>query len=308
MLTDKDYIMLSLETNLFFLRISKEHMIFAAASLSPRDRAVGTKLLKMKDSIEELLSEAVEMSDRLISQEVLASDELVTDFTLAAEMKTQYLTGIPINTDITRRELEIRAEKKGMRMDGLMEEIAELNKNAMLLTKAAIDFKKEMLKNLKQCKAFSYTYPSMLEHVIEESEHYYSLLEKLEKRDAIDSPREMAEEEANWNHLMEEHSEFIRGYLDPKEKKLIKKADSFAEEFEKLVEKAESAVADTGMLPQVTRESRKSVTEIRNFKVQATMGILKCEIESLIPPLLSDHVTREANHFLRLLKSFRNAE
>lgn len=308
MLADKDYIRLSLEVNLFFLRISKEHMIFAAASLSPRDRAVGTKLLKMKDHIEELLSEAVEMSDRLISQEALAADELVTDYTLAAEMKTQFLTGISINTDITRRELEIRAEKKGLRMDELLTEITVLNKNAKLLIKAAIDFLKEMLKNTKQCKAFSYTYPSMQEHVIEESEYYYSLLEKLEKRDIIYSAGEMAEEEAQWNHIMEEHSEFIRGYLDPKEKKLIKKADSFAEEFEKLVEKAEAAEADPGMLPEVTRESRKSVTELRNFKVQATVGILKCEIESLIPPLLSDHVTREANHFLRLLKSFRNAD
>ncbi len=308
MLTDKEYIKLSIETNLFFLRISKEHMIFAAASLSPRDRSVAAKLLKMKDSIEELLSEAVEMADRLISQEVLASDELVTDYTLAAEMKTQFLTGIPIDIDITRRELEIRAEKQGMRMDGLLMEIAGLNRNAMLLTKAAIDILKAMRNNVKQCKAFSYTYPSMQEHVIEESEYYYSLLEKLEKRDIIDSLREMAKVEANWNHLMKEHSEFIRGYLDPKEKKLIKKADSFAEEFEKLVEKAEAAAADPGKLPEVTRESRKSVTEIRNFKTEGTVGILKCEIESLIPPLLADHVTREANHFLRLLKSFRNAE
>jgi len=307
-LSDKDYVRLSLETNLFFLRISKEHMIFAAASLPPKERAVTAKLLKMKNSTEELLSDAVKMSDRLISQEVLASDELVTDYTLAAEMKTQYLTGLPINTDITRRELEIRMEKKSMRMDGLQEKIAGLNKNAMLLTKAAIEFMKAMLKNIKQCKSFSYTYPSMLEHVIEESEYYYSLLEKLEKGDMIDSAREMAEEEVNWNHIMKEHSEFIRGYLDPKEKKLIMKAEEFAEQFEKLVERAEIAVTDPAMLPEITRESKKSVTEIRNFKVQGTVGILKCEIESLIPPLLADHVTREANHFLRLLKSFRNSD
>lgn len=44
--------------------------------------------------------------------------------------------------------------------------------------------------------------------------------------------------------------------------------------------------------------------KLRNFKVQWTEGILKCKIKSLIPPLLADHVTREANHYLRLLKSF----
>lgn len=304
MLSDKDYIRLSLETNLFFLRISKEHMIFAAASLPPRDRAVAAKMLHMKNSLEELLSEAVEMADRVISHEVLASDELVTDYTLAAEMKTQYLTGIPINTDITRRELEIRAEKRDMRLEGLLTETMELNRSAMALTKAAIEFKRTLLKSIKECKAFSYTYPSMLEHVIEESEYYYALLKKLEKRDTIDSLKEIAEEELNWNHLMEEHSQFIRGYLDPREEKLIRKADSFAGEFEKLVEKSEAAAGNPGILPELTRESLKHVAELRNFKTQGTIGILKCEIESLIPPLLSDHVTREANHFLRLLKTF----
>jgi hypothetical protein len=307
-LSDKEYARLSLEANLFFLRISKEHMIFAAASLPPRDRVVANKMVQMKNNFEELLSDTVEMADRAVSHEVLASDELITDFTLAAEMKTQYLTGIPINTDITRRELEIRAEKKSRGMDELKEEVAELNRKAMALTKSAIEFKTMLLRNIEACKAFSYTYPTMLHHVIEESKYYLALLERLEKRDAIDSVKEVIEEEINWNHLMEEHSKFIRGYLDPEEEKLFEKANSFAEELDKLQKKIEMTAGNPGMLPEVTRESLKKVTELRNFKVQGTMGILKCEIKSLISPLLADHVTREANHYLRLLKAFEKID
>ncbi len=304
MLSEKDYIRLSLEANLFFLRIAKEHLIFAAASLTPRDRAAASKMLVMKSDFEELLSEAVEMADRMVSHEVLASDELITDFTLAAEMKTQFLTGIPINTELTKRELEIRAEKKSRHTEELKKEITGLNCKAEALTKAAIAFKTTLLKNIKACKAFSYTYPSMLEHIIEEEEYYVALLQKLEKRDTVDSVREIIEEEINWNHLMEEHSEFIRGYLDPREETLFRKADSFAGEFDRLVDKAEMTRNKPDMLPEVTRESLKKVTELRNFKSQGTMGILNCEIEALIPPLLSDHVTREANHYIRLLKAF----
>lgn len=303
-LSDKDYIRLSLETNLFFLRVTKEHIIFASVSLPPRDRAVVNKMLLMKTSFEELLSEAVEMADMVVSQEVLASDELITDFTLAAEMKTQYLTGIPINTDLTRRELAIRAEKKSGRMGELQEAVSVLNKKAMSLAKAAVALKTALQKKISECKAFSYIYPSMLEHVIEEEQYYIKQLEKLEKRDTIDSVKEIIEEEINWNHLMEEHSKFIRGYLDPEEEKLLAKANNFAEEFDRLLEKTEMAENNPDMLPEVTRESQKDVTELRNFKSQGTMGILKCEIKSLIPPLLSDHVTREANHYLRLLKAF----
>lgn len=304
MLSDKEYIRLSLEANLFFLRISKEHMIFAAASLPPRDRTVANKMLFMKKGFEDLLSEAVDMADRSISHEVLAADELVTDLTLAAEMKTQYLTGIPINTAITGKELELRAGGKNRSKGELPVEVSKLNKKAMALIKAAIDFKKTLLKSVDECKAFSYTYPTMLHHVIEESEYYLRLLEKLEMRDAIDSFKEIIEEEITWNDLMEEHSKFIRGYLDPSEEKLFRKADSFAEEFERLLQKTESAANKPDMLPEVTEESLKEVTDLRNFKSQGTMGILKCEIRSVIPPLLSDHVTREANHYIRMLKAF----
>lgn len=304
MLSDKEYIKYSLETNLFFLRISKEHAIFAAASLPPKERAAAGKLVAMKNSFEELLSEAIDLADRNVRHEVLASEELITDFTLAAEMKTQFLTGIPINTDLTRRQLELKADRKSGNIEELREAVEDLNRKAMAMTKAAIAFKSKLLKNVLECKAFSYTYPSMLHHVIEESEYYVMLLEKLEKRDAIDSVREVVEAEINWTHIMEEHSKFIRGYLDPEEEKLFNTANAFAKELEKLLEKTEQAKDRPILLPEVTRETRKDVTALRNFKVQGTEGILECRIRSLIPPLLSDHVTREANHYLRLLRAF----
>ncbi|MGE5677916.1 MAG: DUF2935 domain-containing protein [Pseudomonadota bacterium] len=304
MLSDKEYTRLSLEANLFFLRIFKEHMIFAAASLSPRDRAVANKLLLMKKGFEDLLYETLEIADKAVSQEVLAADELVTDLTLSAEMKTQYLTGIPINTDITKQELELRADSKNRVKGELLVEVPKLNRKAMAMTVNAIAFQKGLLKNINECKAFSYAYPKMQHHVNEESEYYLRMMEKLEKRDAIDSAKEIIEEEITWNDLMGEHSKFIRGYLDPSEEKLFRKADSFAEEFDRLLEKTESAANNPGMLPEVTGESLKDVTELRNFKSQGTMGILKCEIRSVILPLLSDHVTREANHYIRLLKAF----
>lgn len=305
MLSDKEYIEYSLETNLFFLRILKEHAIFAAASLSPRDSAAAKELIVMKFNFEELLSEAIKLADRVVSYEVLASYELVTNFTLAAEMKTQFLTGIPINTDLTRRELELRGSKKSRYDDELQEEAAALNRKAIAMTKMAVDFKTKLLNNVLECKAISFTYPTMLEHVIEESRYYIMLLEKLEKRDALDSIKEIIEQEINWNHIMGEHSKFIRGYLDPEEVKLFNIANAFAKRFDKLLEKTEQLPEHPDWISDITDESLKEVIGLRNFKVQGTEGILKCKIKSLILPLLADHVTREANHYIRLLKTFR---
>lgn len=52
----------------------------------------------------------------------------------------------------------------------------------------------------------------------------------------------------------------------------------------------------------LTRKTLKTTEQYRDFKVAGTKGITGCEIRSVILPLLADHVLREANHYLRLLK------
>lgn len=53
---------------------------------------------------------------------------------------------------------------------------------------------------------------------------------------------------------------------------------------------------------QILQTSLYATEEIRSFKTKATEGLLACRIKSIIPPLLADHVLREANHYLRLMK------
>ncbi|MGM9599915.1 MAG: DUF2935 domain-containing protein [Faecousia sp.] len=43
-------------------------------------------------------------------------------------------------------------------------------------------------------------------------------------------------------------------------------------------------------------------TLLRDFKAAGAKGIQECKIRSVILPLLADHVLREANHYIRLLK------
>lgn len=304
MLSDKDYIRLSLETNLFFLRIVKEHAIFAAASLPPRDISVCRQLVAMKNSFEKLLSRAVALSDCMVGKEVLASGELVTKLTLPAEKQTQALTGIPIDTRITQRKIKLSADPKQKQNKQLLKQVSTLNRAAIAGINSAIIFKSNLLKNISICKAFSYTYPSMLHHVIEESKFSVMLLTKLENKDGIDSIREIIQQEIFWNDIMGEHSKFIRGYLDPSEEKLFEKANDFAKTFDALQRQVNSLRKESSRLPSVTKKSLNEVTELRNFKRQGTEGIVACKIKSVIPPLLSDHVTREANHYLRLLREY----
>lgn len=306
MLLEQEYIRHSLELNIFFIRLAKEHAIFAAASLPPRDNPLAYQLVALKNQFEDLLFDGVELADGILGQEALASEELVTDLTLDAETRTQFLTGIPIDKNLTKRELELSAGKKNKNLTVLAREVSELNNRAIGLLKVAVAFKKRLLKNISECKAFSFAYPSMLEHIIEETVFHIKLFERLEKKDGIDSVREVIEQEITWNEIMGDHSKFIRGYLDPSEKKLISTANSFAKEFDDLSQKALSLEANPGLLPEATRKSMEKTAKLRNFKEQGTIGILECSIKSIILPLLSDHVLREANKYMRLLRMFNS--
>jgi hypothetical protein len=299
-LSNHEYVQYSLELNLFFLRIIKEHLIFAAASLPPKNRDLTDKLIGMKASFEKLLDRTVDMSRGVISPEVLNSGELVTEFTLPAEEATQELAGVPIDTEITKKQLA-RKDDNQSNISPLVVKVSDLNKEILGLMNIALAAKENFLKDVLSCKAFSYTYPLMLDHVIREGHFYVMMLNRLEKKDKLDSVRKMIEQELNWNRIMHEHSEFIRGYLDPSEDKLIETADTFAKESERLLAETETLPSQPQNLPAITRKSLNLVTNLKNFKIAGTTGILSCKIKSVIPPLLGDHVIREANHYLRLL-------
>ncbi|WP_280634077.1 DUF2935 domain-containing protein [Tissierella pigra] len=103
-----------------------------------------------------------------------------------------------------------------------------------------------------------------------------------------------------WNHIMEDHGEFIDGMLDPTEKDLKRRAEEFVKKFEELVKESIKCHEK-----QLAEKSLITTKEFRDFKVSAVEGLLNCKIKSIIPPLLGDHILREANHYIRILKEMK---
>jgi hypothetical protein len=118
--------------------------------------------------------------------------------------------------------------------------------------------------------------------------------------------KEVIEQELFWNRIMGEHAKFIRGLLDPSEEALLEAANKFGKEFEKLSKETLETMEKetTTTIQTITYESMRSTQNIQNFKTAGTEGILNCKVKSVILPLLSDHVLRESNHYLRLLKNY----
>ncbi len=300
MLTRPEFIRKSLETNLFFLRIMKEHMLFMEAGFVCKDVHLIQQAECLKNAANALLAEAVCLANGVISREAVASQEFVTDNTLAAEQKTQNLSGIPIDTNLTRAELALMGNGN-LYSPQLESAVYCLNQKAIALSARVIQFKGIVINAVLSCNIFTTLFPLLLDHIRREIIFYNMSLTRLQSGQDPEDPAMAAQLEAFWNRIMAEHSLFIRNLLDPTEKSLFETAQSFANEFEKLTSEAETAKGKPA-IEKVTRQSLTATKSIRDFKKQGTELLLICKIKSIIIPLLGDHVTREANYYLRLLK------
>lgn len=317
----ENYAVLSLETHLYFARIMKEHSLFLMAGFPCKDESWIKKADWFREQFEDLLRDVVRMSDQRVTSSVLRSDELTTEFTIPAEERTSNLSGVPIDTQITRDTKELHArENRNMNYNMsrnmnrnmnhrnhstcpndrmLFQQVRRINERALQLVNGLIDFKERLLQGVNNCKIFNANYPLLIQHIIREAKLYRDTIMNLQQNRTC-TYEAMLGTETFWNQIMMEHALFIRGLLDPAECQLINTANDFAMDYKKLLETAKEK--DCEASEELTKRTLEKTIEYSKFKAAGTEGILDCKIASIILPLLADHVLREANHYIRILK------
>lgn len=293
----QNYISSSLELHLFFGRIMKEHALFLEMGFPGIQKEFIEEARWYKNQFEKLLTEVVNISNGYVRPQVLTSGELVTTYTLNTEMKTEKLTGIPINKNITIMETNMLATHN-RNVETVSEiDVKKINAYAIRLLDGLINLKQRILDGMLSCDLFTINYPLLIDHIMREAKLYQSYLKALESGQDI-TIKNVQQEELFWNQIMMEHALFIRGLLDPTENDLINTANDFANEYNMLLEDVDKAMD----LNNLTEKSYQETLKYRDFKEAGLKGIDNCGIKSIIIPLLADHVLREANHYLRILK------
>ncbi len=304
MLTNEEFIRQSLELNLFFIRIMKEHAFFMEAAFSPKEQALAQQAETLKCELTTLLAEAIMLADGVICPEVLCSGELVTKFTFEAERAAEFYSGIQLDTELTRMELSLDRNINPALSSLLVDQVCALNEKAINVTMVLADYKSKLLQDILCCKIITSNYPLLIDHILREARFYLKILYQLQNRQVVNILEDIINQAKFWNQIMAEHAKFIRGMLDPTEVALFEKANRYGKVFDTLTEQAMTMTEQTTILPQLSSKSYKATIGIRDFKTAATAGLLKCEIKALAVPLLADHTLREANHYLRLLSTF----
>lgn len=254
--SSRSFIDRSLNLNLFWLKIKKEHALFLRLGL-PCDK-------------QELIERArffEESYDRLLSQ-------------------------------IKRSNRSIKV-------------LRALNEEIIQLTVQFIEFKTELLIMMLDCRLLGYNYPLLIDHVRRESIRYVQTLKSLQQGKVINPITNITKENVFWTKIMADHSKFISHLLDPSERFLIEAAEDFSEIFDELYLQAVDFKSFLSINPILIPSLRRfnfdvinRITELINFKSQAQKLISNCEIISLIPELLANHVKREAERYLQILENF----
>lgn len=296
----REYVTTSLETHLFFGRIMREHALFLQAAFPAAEVQYRKRADWFREQFEQVLEQTVFLSDGRVSETVLRSGEVFTEFTEMAECQTRKLTGIPINVRITRAEQRLRSGRGFSPDRRMVLTVQRLNQNVLRLLNGLIALKEQILRDVLSCNLYTSNYPLLIEHILREAKLYREMITALEENGCMPL-RKRQEAERFWNQIMMEHALFIRGLLDPTECELIETADGFAEDYCRLLEEAREQ--DCRTMDEVTQKTLKTTEKYRDFKAAGTEGITGCGIRSVILPLLADHVLREANHYLRVLRN-----
>ena len=281
----------------------KEHSLFLEAGFTPKNINLSKAAEHYKVSFERLLLDTVKLSNARIRESVIDSGEIFTEYTLQAEKKTKYYTGIDINSKITLMEKDLDCKTSNSIDPKIFKNVKNINARSIKLLDGLIDFKIRILDGMLCCKLFTVNYPLLIEHIIREAKLYRSYIKALEANKDIDKEN-IRNTELFWDQIMMEHSLFIRGLLDPTENELIRTSNKFANEFCELIQRADDATEKT--MASVTSDTLMKTIKLRDFKKAAADGIADCKIRSIILPLLADHVLREANHYIRLLNDCKD--
>ncbi len=317
----QNYVTLSIETHLFFARIMKEHALFLETGFPCKGKNWLRQAEWFRSQFEELHLSVVRLANRRIGREILKSDELVTAFTLPAEQRTSFLTGIPIDFRITKLEQRLtpfQNDNCSCNFDNspeLIQSMRQINLRALRLLNGLITFKENILRAVRNRQLFTANYPLLIEHILREARMYRNLIEELNSNrcNCSDSTghfeldcSSLQQTGAFWNQIMMEHALFIRGLLDPCEEELIQTANDYACSYKKLLELA--GAPDCVSIPELCHRSLTETLAYRDFKAAGTKGILTGQTASIILPLLADHVLREANHYIRLMNCVKCKE
>ena len=146
-MNQNDYVRLSLELHLFFDRIMKEHSFFLETAFMEKNNDYKRIANNFKNNFSNILSQIVNLANNNVSEGFLKANEMITTNTLESEIKTSDLSGVEINTNITKKQERLKSGRTNINQE-LINSISSIDRKTLPLIQNLIDFKNDILNNV----------------------------------------------------------------------------------------------------------------------------------------------------------------
>ncbi len=187
--------------------------------------------------------------------------------------------------------------------------VRTLNQASIDLTKKFTCFKTQVLNRILTCgpaKIGGYNFPLLIDHIRREAIAFIGRLIALQTCRREPLALTIVRDLTFWHRIMADHAKFILHLLDPSERQFVEQANLFSTLFDQkqlealdLKSMLEPNFPVYPVIKRFTKDSLRVAIQIRDFKAAATELIAACELLSVIPTLLGDHVRREADRFIQ---------
>lgn len=292
----------SINLHLFYMRITYEHLTIIEGALPLKYDDLIDEVRKLRQESQKFLSTIVAVAKGHVSESVAKSQEIITTFTYEAERKTELLTGLKIDTNITQDEQVLLTSRSQMYRPLLSEQIVKLNSDAISIIQRITDYQSKLLESVLRCKIYLPIYPDRIQHIISENNNYLSNLKNIQNMTLTPTLNSLLDEIIFWSDNLADHNEFIIGLLDPHEKESINEAKEYEEKYEDLKAEAIAAKGDSVKIIEVLNKSLELTLQFKASNVKELEKMLTCNLKSITLPLAIEHDLRELNHYLRILQ------
>lgn len=296
MLNDTDFVTQTLTSNLYFLRTLREFATNIQLSFLDDNLEYIEAAKDFGLRAEQLGRILIKNASGNVSQEAIDNQIFVTDYTLDAELLTEKLFNIDIDTTITENELTLTSGTPTNPSEVMLSELTDVNNRALVLVTNFIDFLENIVIQMKNNELFSYSYVSLIEAMLVEMELYKSNLTRLIARENI-NPGFVVNYEYLFNDLLRQLSSFIRGLVDPKNGITIIRASAFANEFGIFANEYKEAIASPETQSELESRNLEALERFREFISTTIEDVLNGDTYFIVEPIFLDNMLTTANYF-----------
>ncbi len=296
MLTDKEFVIQAITTNVFYLLNVRAYSL--NITLSFLDRELINQAKTFVEKSEEILNLFISEAVGFVPKLAIKNKFIVTEYTMECNDLTNKLFNINLDTTIIK---ELSKLDKTLNDKEITSELVDL---MMIVSKQTCDFLNqfvEFLRNIFELKKnqqiFSYSYPFLLREVMEIMTLFEEVLERVIKKMPV-SPTFISKYEYRILRIMENVSLFLSRMVDPSREDIYITLNSYSKEFKVIKNYFFKEHLNPNKQKTLNLKSKKLFERYSKYLGYCIKELLNKKAYFIVEPMFIDDFYRGANYSL----------